>query len=105
MTTKKIDPTGAQPSDPPWWRLVFLLVQGKEGQWWRGFLLFTLVGILLIGVLGALLLAAGWAGGAVGVGSLLAALGLARRSQRRSEGRQRLGGSAADATDFEADLA
>ncbi len=104
MTTKKIDPTGAQPSDPPWWRLVFLLVQGGDGQWWRGLLLLTLAGTLLVGVLGALLLAAGWTGGAVGVGSL-AALGLARRGQRRSGGRQRLGGSAADAADLEADPA
>ncbi|MEO7196688.1 MAG: hypothetical protein ABIZ05_18020 [Pseudonocardiaceae bacterium] len=70
MTTKKHDPVRAQPEDPPWWRLVFLVVQGPHGQWWRG---FALIGLLLVGMLAALLVFAGGAGGALGVGSLAVA--------------------------------
>ncbi|MGH3832142.1 MAG: hypothetical protein ACRDRS_17130 [Pseudonocardiaceae bacterium] len=73
MTATKPDPVGAQPEDPPWWRLLFLLVQGPGGQWWRGFALMALVGLLLVGVLAALLVFAGGAGGALGVGSLVLA--------------------------------
>lgn len=47
MTTRKVEPIGAQPTDPPWARLVFLLVQGREGQWWRAVMLLTPV--LLVG--------------------------------------------------------
>ena len=75
MSTKRIDPVGAQPTDPPWARLLFLLLQGHDGQWWRGFLLVALTGLLLIGVLAVL--PVGWVGGALGVGSL-AALAVAR---------------------------
>ena len=78
MSTKMTDPVGAQPDDPPWARLLFLLVQGRDGQWWRGFLLVALTGLLLAGVLAALLIFTGWVGGALGVGSLTA-LAVARR--------------------------
>lgn len=71
MTAKEIDSVGAQPSDPPWWRWLFLLVQGCDGQWWRGFLLVALVGLLVVGALAALLMVAGWAGGALGTLSAL----------------------------------
>jgi hypothetical protein len=76
VSTKRIDPGGAQPTDPPWARLLFLLVDGREGQWWRGFLLVALTGLLLVGVLAVL--PVGWFGGALGVGSLTA-LAVARR--------------------------
>jgi hypothetical protein len=76
VSTRRTDPVGAQPTDPPWARLLFLLVQGRDGQWWRGFLLVALTGLLLIGVLAVL--PVGWAGGALGVGSLTA-LAVARR--------------------------
>ncbi|MGH3888963.1 MAG: hypothetical protein ACRDSZ_20810 [Pseudonocardiaceae bacterium] len=72
MSTKRTDPIGAQPTDPPWARLLFLLVQGRDGQWWRGFLLVALTGLLLVGVLAVLPVFAGWIGGALGVGSLTA---------------------------------
>ncbi len=78
MSTKKTDLIGAQPTDPPWARLLFLLVQGRDGQWWRGFLLLALAGLLLVGVLAVLPVPAGWVGGALGVGSLTA-LAVARR--------------------------
>lgn len=78
MSTKRTDSVGAQPTDPPGWRLLFLLVQGCDGQWRRGFLLMALTGLLLVGVLAALLFFAGWAGGALGVG-WLTALAMARR--------------------------
>jgi hypothetical protein len=87
VTSKNIDPIGAQPTDPPWWRLLFLLVQGRDGQWWRGFLLMALIGLVLVGVLVAtLLIFAGGVGGALGVGSM-AALGVAQRRRRHLGGR------------------
>jgi len=76
VSTKKADPAGAQPGDPPWARLLFLLVDGRDGQWWRGFLLMALAGLLLVGALAVL--PVGWVGGALGVGSLTA-LAVARR--------------------------
>lgn len=79
MNTERIDPVGAQPTDPPWWRLLFLLVQGRDGQWWRGFLLLALTGLLLVV---ALLVAAG-VGGVLGAG-LLPALVVAWRRRRHS---------------------
>ncbi|MGH3812238.1 MAG: hypothetical protein ACRDUV_07240 [Pseudonocardiaceae bacterium] len=78
MTAKRTDLVGAQPGDPPWARLLFLLVQGRDGQWWRGLLLIALTGLLLVGVLAMLPAPAGWLGGALGVGSLTA-LAVARR--------------------------
>ncbi len=86
MSTKRTDPVGAQPDDPPWARLLFLMLQGPDGQWWRGLLLIALAGLLLIalaglllvGVLAVLPVPAGWVGGALGVGSLTA-LAVARR--------------------------
>ncbi len=79
--SRRTDPIGAQPTDPPWARLLFLLVQGRDGQWWRGLLLVALTGLLgvtLVGVLATTLVFAGWVGGALGVGSLTA-LAVARR--------------------------
>ncbi|MGH4007105.1 MAG: hypothetical protein ACRDTH_02865 [Pseudonocardiaceae bacterium] len=78
MSTKRPDAARAQPADPPWARLLFLLVQGRDGQWWRGLLLIALTGLLLVGVLAVLPAPAGWVGGALGVGSLIA-LAVARR--------------------------
>lgn len=86
MSIKGTDPAGAQATDPPWARLLFLLVQGRDGQWWRGFLLVALTGLLLVGVLAAVLVFAGWVGGAVGVGSL-AALVVSRHRRRSSSER------------------
>lgn len=78
MTAERTDLVGAQPGDPAWARLLFLLVQGREGQWWRALLLVTPV-LVLIGVLAAVP-PVGWVGGALGAGGLAAAL--ARRRQR-----------------------
>jgi hypothetical protein len=71
VTIKITDPVGAQPTDPPWWRWLFLLVQGRDGQWWRGFALVALVGLLVVGALAALLMVTGWAGGALSTLSAL----------------------------------
>jgi hypothetical protein len=87
VTTKKIDPLGAQPTDPPWARLLFLLVQGRDGQWWRAILLVASLLLLvvalagLVGMIAALPPLGGWISGAVGVGSLTAGgtLALCRR--------------------------
>jgi hypothetical protein len=83
VSTKRADSVGAQPTDPPWARLLFLLVQGRDGQWWRGFLLMALTGLLLVGVLAVLPVVAGWVGGVLGVGSLTA-LTVARRRRDAS---------------------
>lgn len=83
MITKRIEPVGAQPDDPPGWRLLFLLVQGRDGQWWRGSLLVALVGLLLVGVLAALLMFAGWTGGALGTLPALVVAWRCRRHSRR----------------------
>jgi hypothetical protein len=57
-----------------------VLVEGRDGQWWRGFLLVALTGLLGVGLVGALALA-GWVGGLLGAGSLTAgAAALARPS-------------------------
>lgn len=89
MSTKKIDPRGAQPTDPPWARLLFLLVQGRDGQWWRAILLavpLLLLVVALVGLVGMMMITAllplgGWISGAIGVGWLTAggALALCRR--------------------------
>jgi hypothetical protein len=93
VSSKKIDPVGAQPTDPPGWRLLFMLVQGHEGQWWRGFLLVSLTGLLSVALLVTLLALAGWTGGILSVGSL-AALGLARHRRPRHHSLAPIGGPA-----------
>jgi hypothetical protein len=86
VTAKEIDSVGAQPTDPPWWRWLFLLVQGRDGQWWRGFALVALVGLLVVSALTALLMVTGWTGGAL---SALSALVVAwRRRSGRHSGRR-----------------
>ncbi len=75
-------PLGAQPTDPPRWRLLFLLVQGRDGEWLRGFVLLVLLLAVLValvalisGLAGLLpgIWVTGWAGGgALGASSLLA---------------------------------
>lgn len=79
MTVEKLDPVGAQPGDPAWVRLLFVLVEGRDGQCWRAVLLLTPL-LVLIGVMAAVP-PAGWVGGALGVGWLSAAL--ARRRRQR----------------------
>ena len=81
MSAEGVELVGAQPSDPAWARLLFVLVEGRDGQWWRGFLLVALTGLVVVGVAGAL--PAGWVGGLLGVGSLTAgAAALARRRRQ-----------------------
>ncbi len=90
MSTKRTDPVGAQPTDPPWARLLFLLVQGRDGQWWRGLLLVALTGLLGVALVGALALA-GWVGGVLGAGSLTAGAAALARRRRRSSSERRSG--------------
>lgn len=84
MSTEPAGPVGAQPSDPPWARLLFVVLEGREGQCWRAVLLLTPLLLLVTGLVVVTTAApAGWMGGALGVvGSLTAALALAK--QRRS---------------------
>lgn len=92
MTPEKIDPSGPQPTDPPWARLLFLLVQGRDGQCWRAILLaapLVLLVVALAGLVGMIMIAAlspfgGWISSAVGVGSLTAGGALALLCRRHS---------------------
>jgi hypothetical protein len=66
VTAKKTEPVGAQPTDPPWARLLFVLVEGRDGQWRRSILLLAslLLVVLalagLVGMIGALPPLGGW---------------------------------------------
>lgn len=81
---------GAQPGDPAWVRLLFVMVEGQHGQWWRALLLVALVGLVGAALLAALAPAlagwvtlAGWVGSALGIGSLTAGMtALAWRRKR-----------------------
>lgn len=86
MSTQRTGPAGAQPTDPPWARLLFLLVQGPDGQCWRAVLLMTPLLLLVTGlvVVMAAVAPVSWVGGAVGVGSLTALAVSRRRTQPRS---------------------
>lgn len=46
---RRVSP-GARPTDSPLWRLLFLLVEGRDGQWWRA-LLLAVAGLILVGAL------------------------------------------------------
>lgn len=83
MSTKRNDAAGAQPTDPPWARLLFLLVQSPDGQCWRAILLVTPLLLLMTGLVMVTAVAApvNWAGGALGIGSLTA-LAVSRRRIR-----------------------
>lgn len=80
------NPAGFQPTDAPWWRLVFLLVDGDDDQWRRGLMLIVLAGMFLVGGLVVLLFFASWAGGAGGAlaAGLLTTLFVDRRHRSRS---------------------
>lgn len=66
----------ATATEPPWVRLLFLLVQGRDGQWWRAILLVAPRVLLLLTLVGLIFMIAawlpfgGWASGILGVASL-----------------------------------
>lgn len=72
MTTERVESVGAQPTDPALMRLLFLLVEGREGQVWRAVLLLTPLLLVLGLVLVTFSAVVGSIVGAVGVGSLIA---------------------------------
>lgn len=80
MSVKKPNPVGAQPTDPPWARLLFTLVEGPDRQCWRAILLVTPLLLLMAGFVMVAMKAApvSWISGAMGVGSLTA-LAICRR--------------------------
>lgn len=90
-------PLGAKSTDPPWWRLVFLLVQGRDREWLRGFVLLMLllaVFVALVALISGMagLLPGGWAaswlgGGALGASSLVACRQVTRWRRRLRRGR------------------
>lgn len=83
MSAEKIDQGGVRSTDPPWARLLFLVVEGREGQWWRAILLVVPL-LLLVVALITLIGVIGWISGATGTGSLIAVGGLAWYRRRRN---------------------
>jgi hypothetical protein len=88
VNTKRGGPAGPQQTDPPWARLLFMVLEGREGQCWRAILLVTpllllMIGLFVVVVVAAHVFPAGWAGGVLGIGSLTAALALARGAGTR----------------------
>lgn len=89
MTTERVNRAVAQPTDPPWARLAFVVLEGRDGQWWRAILLVTpllvvplVVTSVLAVLLGVMATSGVWVGGAFGVGSVTTALALSRRAGR-----------------------
>ncbi|MCA1707939.1 MAG: hypothetical protein LC808_33555 [Actinobacteria bacterium] len=83
MSTDRTDLVGPQPTDPPWARLLFMLLIGRDGQCWRAVLLLTPLLLLVAGVvLVATTAPGGWIGGVLGFGSLTA-LAMSQRHKRR----------------------
>jgi hypothetical protein len=84
VSAEKVGSVGPQSTDPPWVRLLFTVLEGRDGQIWRAVLLMTppllLVAGLVIVVTGA---PVGWIIGALGGGSLTtSAFALFKRRQR-----------------------
>lgn len=81
VRTTQGDPSGPQRTDPPWARLLYTLLQGRDGQWWRAILLVVPLLVLVLALAGLICLMitacppAGWASGALSL-----ALWLRRRS-------------------------
>lgn len=77
---------GAKPTDPPLMRLLFVLVEGRSGQWWRATVLL-LTGSVLVGMLAvavALLFATGWLGGVIGASTVGGVSALISSRRKRS---------------------
>lgn len=70
-STKKTDPIGAQTTDPPWWRFVFFLFNGRDGQWWSVILAAVLVVLLLLVALAGLVMMATLLSGGVWISGIL----------------------------------
>ncbi len=84
---------GAQPTDPPWARIVFLLFEGREVHWGRVTLMVAWLCMLPLITLGgflamiAVLPHGGWVYGLVGIGSVTAGTLTVRRHRRNSKSR------------------
>jgi hypothetical protein len=85
VTVESTNLMGAQPTDPPWARIVFLLFQGREVHWGRVILMVAWLCLLLSITLGGFLVMiavlphVGWVYGLVGVGSVTAGTLTVRR--------------------------
>jgi hypothetical protein len=77
VSTGKTDLIRAQATDPPWWRFVFFLFDGREGQWWSAILvavslvLLFLVAVAALVMIATLLPGGPWISGLLGVGGSL----------------------------------
>jgi hypothetical protein len=77
VSNKKANPIGAQSTDPPWWRFVFFLFNGREGQWWSVILAVVVIVLLLLVVVAGLVLiqallpGGGWISRLLGAGGSL----------------------------------
>jgi hypothetical protein len=92
-STKKADPIGAQSTDPPWWRFIFFLFNGRDGQWWSVILAAVLAVLLLLvtlaglGMIATLLPGATWISSFLGIGGSLTGDILLWRHQRNARSR------------------
>ena len=50
MSNHRGDPVMAQPTDPPWARLLFMVLEGRNGQCWRAVLLLMPPLLLVVGL-------------------------------------------------------
>jgi hypothetical protein len=93
VTVESTNLMGAQPTDPPWARIVFLLFQGREVHWGRVILMVAWLCLLLLITLGGFLVMiavlphVGWVYGLVGIGSVTAGTLTVRRYRRNSMSR------------------
>jgi hypothetical protein len=90
-TIGRINLVGAQPTDPPWARILFLLFQDRDVRWWRVILVVAPLWLLLMSTLGgllimiAILLPGGpWVSSALGIGSVTGSALVLRRRRRNS---------------------
>jgi hypothetical protein len=89
-STKKTDPIGAQPTDPPWWRFIFFLFNGRDGQWWSVIVAAILAVLLLLvtlaglGMIATLLPGGTWISTFLGVGGSVTSGTLLWRHRRNA---------------------
>jgi hypothetical protein len=90
-TIGRINLVGAQPTDPPWARILFLLFQDRDVRWWRVILVVAPLWLLLMSTLGgllimiAILLPGGpWVSSVLGIGSVTGSALVLRRRRRNS---------------------
>jgi hypothetical protein len=91
VTIERTNLVGAQPTDPPWARILFLLFQDRDVRWWRVILMVAPLWLLLVSTLGGLLImiaillpGGSWISGVLGIGSVTGGTLALHRRRRNS---------------------